>query len=275
VATRIAIAGSAHIVRGVTAALNTHAALHDAHELELVPTADPWGASDWKRLGVDVVIDWSGHDARQHLAAGANKVLCCTPGTPALDLTVVYGVNHLQLRRDHRCVHAACCATHCIAPVARVLHFALGISRGVLTMMPRSDLYPGVVEEPSPHTGISHYLHRVLPGLERCFEDTDPVSVSGGGFSRVGMVFIAHRDTTREEVNALIQCASFGAYADIVRYADTPLRPLVSDDDPHSCLFEANMTRVSGRVVKVCAAYRDDLGFCHRLIDTVSMMARV
>ncbi len=272
--TRIAVAGSAHIARGVTAALSAHAALHDARDLELVLTDDSSGAPNWTKLGVDVVIDSSGHDARQHLAAGANKVLCCAPGTPALDLTVVYGVNHLLLRRNHRCVHAACCATHCIAPVARVLHFALGISRGMLTMMPRSDLYPGT-DEPAPPTRVSHYLHRVLPGLENCFEDTDPVSISGGEFSRVGMVFIAQRDTTREEVNALIQCASFGAYADIVRYADTPLRPLVSDDDPHSCLFEANMTRVSGRVVKVCAAYRDDMGFCHRLIDTVSMMARV
>jgi glyceraldehyde 3-phosphate dehydrogenase len=96
------------------------------------PPADAW---PWQKLAIDIVLDCSEDDARAHLAAGARRVLRCTPDASRPDITVIYGVNHALLCDSHRSVHGANGAAHCMAPVARVLHYALGISSGIVTVM--------------------------------------------------------------------------------------------------------------------------------------------
>lgn len=226
----------------------------------------------WKRHAVDIVFDCSGRDARVHLAAGARRVLSCAPAARGADTTVVYGVNHRALRPSHRAVHGACRATHGIAPVARVLHDALGISNAMLTAVySRPHDVEGDGFALPLRTGAADHLHRVLPELDHCFDETEPMRMPGVHASLVGMVFVAERTTTVEEVNSLMQAAAFGDWADIVRYGDTPFSTALSDRDTRSCIFEAGWTQVSGRVVKVCAGYRGDRGYAHRMVDTAAI----
>jgi glyceraldehyde 3-phosphate dehydrogenase len=289
VATRIAVAGDAGIAVSVRAALRVHPALCEANELELVcmhGEADqcdctglvsggppPAHALPWQKLAIDIVLDCSGGDARAHLAAGAQRVLRCTPDTSRPDITVIYGVNHARLCDSHRSVHGANGAAHCIAPVARVLHYALGISSGIVTVMhPAGIACDGTAPT---FTGVAQHLENVLPALEHRFDETAPMTLPNGPASLVGLVFEAQRETSVEEVNALIQCASFGAFGDLLLYSDVPFSMVLSERDTRSSVFEAGLTRVSGRMVKICAGYRSDWGFCNRLIDTVAVMARL
>lgn len=293
-ATRIAIDGGGRLAASVLRALAGR------DDLELVALNAPPGSSDadadvegadagcadfvrlrerdtrrlpWKRHAVDIVLDCSGGDARDHLGAGARKVLNCAPAAARHDKTVVYGINHHALRDSHRSVHSACRATHCIAPVARVLHDALGISNAMLTAVHSRphDVDAGGLPQ---RTGAAEHLHRVLPELDHCFDETEPMRIPGVHASLVGMVFVAERASSVEEVNSLMQAAAFGDWADIVRYGDTPFTTALSDRDTRSCIFESGWTQVSGRVVKVCAGYRGDLGYAHRVVDTARAMHR-
>jgi glyceraldehyde 3-phosphate dehydrogenase len=289
VVTRIAIAGHAGIAARVRAALSVHPALCEANELELVcmhgaadqcdctgllsgglPSSD---TRPWQKLAIDIVLDCSDGDARAHLAAGARRVLRCTPDASRPDITVIYGVNHARLCESHRSVHGANGAAHCIAPVARVLHYALGISSGIVTVMHPSGI--ACDSNPSSCARVAPHLESALPALEHRFDETAPIALPNGPASLVGLVFEAQRETSVEEVNALVQCASFGAYGDLLLYSDVPFSEALSDRDTRSSVFEAGLTRVSGRMVKICAGYRSDWGFCNRLIDTVAVMARL
>jgi glyceraldehyde 3-phosphate dehydrogenase len=283
--TRVAIDGGGQMARDAHTAARNHPAFAAGGRLELVELPAQDGASSctadhpgttpaWGEHGIDIVLECAGGDPRRHLAAGAGKVLYGAPaGGFEFDGTVVFGVNHMRLDASHRLLHAACSATHCLAPVARLLHYALGIEHGVITPMHDARHCPGASCASEHH--VAWQLRQVLPGLPETLDETDPVHLPESDLRLLGMVFAAHRETSVEEVNALIQCSSFGAYGDLLLYSEGP------DDRPppgvgaHSSLFQATLTQVSGHVVKVCAGYRDELGYAHRLIDTLEVMARV
>jgi len=276
---RIAIDSSGRTARNARAAICTHPAFRADGGLKLVSVAargDAPGdaAPAWGRHGVDIVLDCSGGDPRRHLAAGATKVLCGAPaGGFAFDGMVVFGVNHMRIDGSHRLLHGACSATHGIAPVARLLHHALGIEHAVITPMRDLQRCAGIACE--REGSVAAQLQQVLPRLPGALDETPPVHVPDCDLVLLGMVFAAGRNTSVEEVNALIQCASFGACGDLLRYCDGPDDGTSSPTDTHSCLFQAALTQVSGRVVKVCAGYRSELGYARRLIDTLEVMARV
>lgn len=276
---RIAIDGCGRTARNARAAIGAHAAFCANGGLELVSVAArddaPGDATPaWGKHGVDIVLDCSGGDPRRHLAAGATKVLCGAPaGGFAFDGMVVFGVNHMRIDGSHRLLHGACSATHGIAPVARLLHYALGIEHAVITPMLDVQHCAGVACE--REGSVAAQLQQVLPRLPGALDETPPVHVPDCDLVLLGMVFVASRDTSVEEVNALIQCASFGAYGELLRYCDGPDTGTAAANDMHSCLFQAALTQVSGRVVKVCAGYRSELGYACRLVDTLEVMARV
>ncbi len=242
----------------------------------------------WDKLNVDLVLECTGlftkrDDAAKHLEAGAQRVLISAP-SPDADATVVYGVNEQVLTAEHRVVSNASCTTNCLAPVAKALNDAVGIDNGLMTTVHAytndqnlSDVYHkdpyrarSATQSMIPtKTGAAAAVGLVLPELDGKLDGL-AVRVPVINVSLVDLVFTASRETTRDEVNAIVEKAA----------ANSPVlainaRPLVSIDfnhDAHSSTFDANHTRVNGRLVKVMAWYDNEWGFSNRMLDTALAM---
>lgn len=242
----------------------------------------------WDKLGVDLVMECTGlftkrEDAAKHLAAGAGRVLISAPSVDA-DATIVYGVNEHTLSAEHRVVSNASCTTNCLAPVAKALNDALGIDNGLMTTVHAytNDQHLSDVYHKDPYrarsatqsmiptkTGAAAAVGQVLPELDGKLDGL-AVRVPVINVSLVDLVFTASRDTTKEEVNAIVERAAAGSTVLAVN-----ARPLVSIDfnhDAHSSTFDANHTRVNGRLVKVMAWYDNEWGFSNRMLDTALAM---
>ncbi|MFT7774502.1 type I glyceraldehyde-3-phosphate dehydrogenase [Roseateles sp.] len=249
----------------------------------------------WKDMGVDIVLECTGlftskAKAGAHLAAGARKVLISAPGGADVDATIVYGVNHGVLRADHTVVSNASCTTNCLAPVAQVLHAGLGIAHGLMTTVHSvtndqvlTDVYHedlrrarSATQSMIPtKTGAAAAVGLVLPELAGRL-DGFAVRVPTINVSLVDLVFTAQRDTTVEEVNALVrQAAAAGPLKDILGWSDEPLVSVDFNHDARSSVFDASCTKVAGgRLVKVCAWYDNEWGFSNRMVDTALAMSR-
>ncbi|GAA0584339.1 type I glyceraldehyde-3-phosphate dehydrogenase [Halomonas salifodinae] len=243
----------------------------------------------WSALNVDLVMECTGlftkrEAAAKHLAAGAGKVLISAP-SPDADATVVYGVNENVLTAEHQVVSNASCTTNCLAPVAQALHAAVGIENGLMTTVHAytndqnlSDVYHSdpyrarsATQSMIPtKTGAAAAVGLVLPELAGKFDGL-AVRVPVINVSLVDLVFTAGRDTTKEEINAIVAKAAEASPVLAVN-----AQPLVSIDfnhDAHSSTFDANHTRVNGRLVKVMAWYDNEWGFSNRMLDTALAMA--
>ncbi|GAA5524015.1 glyceraldehyde-3-phosphate dehydrogenase [Microbulbifer aestuariivivens] len=244
----------------------------------------------WAELEVDLVLECTGlftgrEAASAHRKAGAKAVLISAPSKDA-DLTVVYGVNDDELTAEHKVVSNASCTTNCLAPVAKALHRALGIERGFMTTVHaytndqntqdavHADIYRAraAADNMIPtKTGAAAAVGLVLPELKGRL-DGMAVRVPVSNVSLVDCQFIAERDTTVEEVNAIMKEAA-AASRGVLTFCD---QPLVSVDFNHttaSSHFDANHTRVNGKLVKVMAWYDNEWGFSHRMLDTSLAMA--
>jgi glyceraldehyde 3-phosphate dehydrogenase len=248
----------------------------------------------WKALGVDIVMECTGlftskAKAGAHIAAGAKKVLISAPGGADVDATIVYGVNHGTLRAAHTVVSNASCTTNCLAPVAKVLNDGIGIANGLMTTIHSytndqvlTDVYHedlrrarSATQSMIPtKTGAAAAVGLVLPELAGRL-DGFAVRVPTINVSLVDLVFTAERDTTVDEVNAMIKAAAgAGPLAGVLGYSDEPLVSVDFNHDARSSVFDATCTKVSGRLVKVCAWYDNEWGFSNRMIDTALAMAR-
>ncbi|GGO87367.1 glyceraldehyde-3-phosphate dehydrogenase [Marinobacterium nitratireducens] len=237
----------------------------------------------WKTLGVDVVYECTGlftsrDKAAAHLQAGARKVIISAPGKE-VDATVVYGVNDSSLRQRHQIISNASCTTNCLAPVAQVLQREIGIESGLMTTIHaytndqnlsdvyHSDLYRARSATQSmipTKTGAAAAVGLVLPELAGKF-DGMAVRVPTINVSLVDLSFIAERETSVTEVNALLEAAAKSS--SVLGYNELPL---VSVDFNHCALsssFDATQTKVSGRLVKVMAWYDNEWGFSNRMLD--------
>ncbi|GHB08144.1 type I glyceraldehyde-3-phosphate dehydrogenase [Modicisalibacter luteus] len=242
----------------------------------------------WDKLQVDLVMECTGlftkrGDAAKHLDAGANRVLISTATSDA-DATVVFGVNEHVLTNEHRVVSNASCTTNCLAPLAKALNDAIGIDNGLMTTVHAytndqnlSDVYHtdpyrarSATQSMIPtKTGAAAAVGQVLPELQGKFDGL-AVRVPVINVSLVDLVFTASRDTSKEEVNAVVEKAA--AQSAVL---DVNAQPLVSIDfnhNPHSSIFDANHTRVNGRLVKVMAWYDNEWGFSNRMLDTALAM---
>lgn len=248
------------------------------------PAKLPWG-----ELGVDVVMECTGkfrtaEAAQAHLDAGAARVLISAPGKGDIDATVVYGVNEDVLKPEHRIVSNASCTTNCLAPLAKVLNDSLGIEAGLMTTIHAytngqrlSDSYHADLRRARAATmsmiptttGAAKAVALVLPALDGKL-DGFAVRVPTINVSIVDLTFTASRDTSVEEVNALVKSKADGR---ILAYNDKPLVSVDFNHNPASSTFDADMTRVSGkRLVKVCAWYDNEWGFSCRMLDTARAM---
>ncbi|RKS80463.1 glyceraldehyde 3-phosphate dehydrogenase [Motilibacter peucedani] len=245
----------------------------------------------WRELDVDVVVESTGaftsaDAARAHLDAGARKVLISAPASGE-DLTIAYGINSDQYDPErHHVVSNASCTTNCLAPLAKVLHEAVGIESGLMNTVhaytqdqnlqdgPHKDLRRARAAAANivPTTsGAAKAIGLVLPELAgRLSGFALRVPVVTG--SMTDLTVTTSRDTTVEEVNAAFRAAAEGPLAGILRYSTVPL---VSSDivgSPESCIVDAPLTAVSGRTVKVLGWYDNEWGFSNRLLDTVALI---
>ncbi len=247
-----------------------------------------------KELKVDIAFECTGiftskEKASAHLAAGAKRVLVSAPADGA-DLTVVYGVNHDKLGKDHKVVSNASCTTNCLAPVAKVLNDAIGIEKGFMTTIHaytgdqpvldtmHKDLYRGRAAALSmipTSTGAAKAVGLVLPELNGKLDGV-AIRVPTPNVSVVDFKFIAKRKTDKDEVNAAIKRASEQQLKGILGYTTQPNVSIDFNHDPHSSIFHMDQTKVmDGTLVRIMTWYDNEWGFSNRMADTAVVMGKL
>ena len=248
----------------------------------------------WKQLGVDIALECTGiftakDKASAHLMAGAKRVLVSAPADGA-DFTVVYGVNHDRLTKDHVVVSNASCTTNCLAPVAQVLHAAIGIDHGFMTTIHaytgdqptldtmHKDLYRARAAAMSmipTSTGAAKAIGLVIPELKGRLDGTS-IRVPTPNVSVVDFKFVAKRATTVEEINTAIKAASEGRLKGILGYTLDPNVSIDFNHNPHSSTFHMDQTKVlEGTFVRILSWYDNEWGFSNRMSDTAVAMSKL
>ncbi len=253
------------------------------------PLKLPWGA-----MGVDIVMECTGifsdrEKAAMHLTAGAKKVLVSAPSKGA-DLTVVYGVNHDKLERDHKVVSNASCTTNCLAPVAKVLQSLCGITQGYMTTihsytndqrildLPHKDLHRARAAALSmipTSTGAAKAVGLVLPELAGKLDGT-AIRVPTPNVSVIDLCFIPGRETSVADINAAMERASQQELKGVLSVVKDPLVSIDFNHNPHSSNFDLAQTQiVEGRLARVLSWYDNEWGFSCRMADTAVAMAKL
>ena len=246
------------------------------------PAELPWG-----ELGVDVVMECTGfftskEKASAHLKGGAKKVIISAPGGKDVDATVVFGVNHGVLKSTDTVTSNASCTTNCLAPLVKPLNDAIGLETGLMTTIHAytndqvlTDVYhedlrrarSATMSMIPTKTGAAAAVGLVLPELNGKL-DGYAVRVPTINVSMVDLSFIAKRDTTVEEVNSILKAAAEGPLKGVLEYNEAPLVSIDFNHNPASSAFDATLTKVSGKLVKVSSWYDNEWGFSNRMLDT-------
>ena len=248
----------------------------------------------WKELGVDIAMECTGiftakDKASAHLAAGAKRVLISAPGENS-DLTVVYGVNHDKLTKDHIIVSNASCTTNCLAPVAQVLNDAVGIDKGFMTTIHaytgdqptldtmHKDLYRARAAAMSmipTSTGAAKAIGLVIPELKGRLDGTS-IRVPVPNVSVVDFKFVAKRATSVEEINGAIKTAAEGRLKGILGFTLDPNVSIDFNHNPNSSTFHMDQTKViDGTLVRILTWYDNEWGFSNRMGDTAVAMGKL
>lgn len=276
---------STHGIFGSTVETDGDMLLVDGHPIRIIGERDPKNLP-WQSLDIDLVLECTGRftqreHAALHLEAGAKKVLISAPGKDA-DATIVYGVNHTQLKKEHRIVSNASCTTNCLAPVVKPLHEGIGIVSGLVNTIHaytndqmlldgrHEDLRRARSATQSiipTKTGAAAAVGLVLPELAGKL-DGFAMRVPTPNVSVVDLTFIAQRTTSVQEVNDLVQAQeSF-----VLNINHEPLVSCDFNHNPASAIFDVSQTKVLNNLVKVVAWYDNEWGFSNRMLDTGSYM---
>jgi glyceraldehyde 3-phosphate dehydrogenase len=264
----------------------------DKQKFKVTAVKDP-SQLPHKEMGVDIVLECTGiftsrEKASAHLAAGAKKVIISAPGDGA-DLTVVYGINHDQLRKEHVVISNGSCTTNCLAPMAKVMNDLVGIEKGIMTTIHsytgdqptldtmHKDLYrarAAALSQIPTSTGAAKAIGLVLPELKGKLDGIS-IRVPTPNVSLVDLKFVSRRNTTVKEVNDALISASEGALKGVMTYT---LHPLVSSDlnhDPHSATILIDQTKVmDGNFVNIMGWYDNEWGFSNRMVDVTAAFAK-
>jgi glyceraldehyde 3-phosphate dehydrogenase len=246
-----------------------------------------------KDLGVDIVLECTGiftskEKASAHLEAGARKVIVSAPAEGA-DLTVVYGVNHDQLRKEHVVISNGSCTTNCLAPMARVMDATVGIEKGMMTTIHsytgdqptldtmHRDLYrarAAALSQIPTSTGAAKAIGLVLPELKGKLDGIS-IRVPTPNVSLVVLNFSAKRATTPEELNEAFLEASKGALKGVMTVTHHPNVSSDFNHDPHSATILLDQTKViDGTFVTVMGWYDNEWGFSNRMVDVTAAFAK-
>jgi glyceraldehyde 3-phosphate dehydrogenase len=247
-----------------------------------------------RELGVDIALECTGiftskEKAAAHLTAGAKRVLISAPAD-GVDLTVVYGVNHDKLMRDHLVVSNASCTTNCLAPVAKVLHDTVGIVHGFMTTVHsytndqpsldqlHKDLYrarAAAVSMIPTSTGAAKAVGLVLPELKGKLDGV-AIRVPTPNVSVVDLKVVTKRETTPKEINDAMKRAASQELKGILDIVEAPLVSADFNHNPASSSFAVGQTKViSGNFVRVMSWYDNEWGFSNRMADTAVAMAKL
>ena len=265
----------------------------DGHALKVLAERDP-AKLPWKDLGVQVVVESTGlftarDKAAMHLSAGAKKVVISAPAD-GVDLTLCMGVNHATYDvKKHDVISNASCTTNCLAPVAKVLHDNYGILYGLMTTVhgytqdqmlqdgPHKDLRRARAASLSmipTSTGAAKAIGLVLPALNGKL-DGIAVRVPTPNVSLIDLTATVERDCDDQAVNAAMKQAAEGDLKGILQYSEEPLVSIDFNNNPHSSIFDAPLTKVLGkRLVKIFSWYDNEWGYSNRLADVTAFVAR-
>jgi len=241
--------------------------------------------------GIDIVLECTGFftdraSCEKHITAGAKRVLISAPGKN-VDLTVVFGVNHEKLTAEHTIVSNASCTTNCLAPFAKVLNDSIGIVRGLMTTVHAYTNDQKILDQIHPDlrraraaamsmipttTGAARAVGEVLPELKGKL-DGSAIRVPTPNVSVVDLTFQPARNTSKEEVNALLKAAAEGPMKGVLAFSTEPLVSIDYNHDPHSSTIDSLETAViDGKLVRVLSWYDNEWGFSNRMVDTASAM---
>jgi glyceraldehyde 3-phosphate dehydrogenase len=245
-------------------------------------------------LGVEIALECTGiftarDKAAAHLTAGAKRVVVSAPSEGA-DLTVVFGVNHGKLTKEHLVISNASCTTNCLAPVAKVLNDAVGIDHGFMTTVHsytgdqptldtmHKDLYRGRAAALSmipTTTGAAKAVGLVLPELKGKL-DGSAIRVPTPNVSVVDLKFVAKRATSVQEINDAIRAAANGTLKGVLGFTDAPNVSMDFNHDSHSSVFHMDQTKVmEGKFVRVLSWYDNEWGFSNRMADTAVALGKL
>jgi len=257
----------------------------DGKAIKVFAEKDPAGLP-WGELGVDIVIESTGFftdgtKAKAHLDAGAKKVLISAPAKNE-DITIVMGVNDDKYDpATQNIISNASCTTNCLAPMAKALNDGLGIVKGLMTTIhaytqdqnlqdaPHKDLRrarAAAINMVPTTTGAAKAVALVLPELKGKLDGyAMRIPIPTG--SATDLTFEAARETTVEEVNAIVKAAAEGRMKGKLIYTEDPIVSKDIETDPASCVFDAQLTKVIGNMVKVVGWYDNEWGYSNRLVD--------
>ncbi len=241
----------------------------------------------WDSFNIDVVHECTGlftkhEQAKRHLQAGAKKVLISAPSDRGVDATIVYGINHKDLRQTDCIVSNASCTTNCLVPLVKVLGDAIGIKHGFMTTLHAYTNDQSLLD--SPHrdfrraraagcsmiptrTGAASAVGLVLPELEGKLDGL-AVRVPTANVSLVDFTFSSEKKSSAEAINACLKKASEESLKDILVYSEKPWVSIDYNHNPASSIVDASQTRVIDNMVKVLAWYDNEWGFSNRMLDT-------
>jgi glyceraldehyde 3-phosphate dehydrogenase len=263
----------------------------NGHKIKWIQEVDP-EKLPWKDLGVDLVLESSGkfrsrEDAEKHISAGAKMVLISAPGK-GVDATIVPGVNDEKIDENMKVFSLASCTTNCLGPVIKVIDEKFGVESGFLSTIhaytndqkivdgSHKDLRrarAGAVNIIPTTTGAAKAIGEVLPSMAGKMDGVAfRVPVPDGSMN--DMALLLKKDATAEEINAELKRASENELKGILGYTE---EPIVSSDivgDSHSSIVDGNLTKSSGRLVKISAWYDNEYGYSCRLVDFVSKLGK-
>jgi glyceraldehyde 3-phosphate dehydrogenase len=264
----------------------------DGKPMQVIAERDP-AKLPWGKLGVQVVVESTGlftarDKAALHLTAGAKKVVISAPADGA-DVTLCLGVNHDTYdSRKHEVISNASCTTNCLAPIAKVLHEKFVVAHGLMTTIhsytsdqmlqdgPHKDLRrarAAAVSMIPTSTGAAKAIGLVLPALNGKLDGL-AMRVPTANVSIVDLTATVEKDADEKSVNAAMKAAAEGPLKGILEYSEAPLVSIDLNGNPHSSIFDAPLTKVSGkRLVKIFSWYDNEWGYSNRLADIAAFVA--
>jgi glyceraldehyde 3-phosphate dehydrogenase len=264
----------------------------DGKQLQVLAERDP-AKLPWGKLGVQVVVESTGlftarDKAALHLSAGAKKVVISAPAD-GVDVTLCLGVNQDSYDpKKHDVISNASCTTNCLAPIAKVLHEKFVIGHGLMTTIhsytsdqmlqdgPHKDLRrarAAAVSMIPTSTGAAKAIGLVLPALQGKLDGL-AIRVPTANVSIVDLTATVEKDADEKSINSAMKAAAEGALKGILEYSEAPLVSIDLNGNPHSSIFDAPLTKVSGkRLVKIFSWYDNEWGYSNRLADIAAFVA--